>query len=62
MPSEPSSITQMLTEWRHGDQEAGNRLLAMTYQELRHLDGWHLQKERQDNTIQGDGAGEQVLF
>jgi len=52
----------MLTEWRHGDQEAGNRLLAMTYQELRHLDGWHLQKERQDNTIQGDGAGEQVLF
>jgi RNA polymerase sigma-70 factor (ECF subfamily) len=45
-------VTQLLEEWRRGDQEAGNRLFAATYQELRRLAGWHLQNERQDHTIQ----------
>jgi RNA polymerase sigma factor (TIGR02999 family) len=51
MPSD-STVTQWLTEWRRGDQEAGNHLFAATYQELRRLAGWHLQKESQDHTIQ----------
>jgi len=49
MPTD-SPVTQLLAEWRRGDQDAGNRLFAMTYHELRRLAGWHLQKENQ--TIQ----------
>ena len=35
-PDNPT-LTQALTEWRNGDQDAGNRLFAAAYQELRRL-------------------------
>jgi RNA polymerase sigma factor (TIGR02999 family) len=52
MPADAPSITQMLLEWRGGDQDAGNRLFAAAYQELRRLANWHLRQERQDHTMQ----------
>lgn len=52
MPHEVHAITQMLVEWRNGDQDAGNRLFAAAYKELRRLAGWHLQQEWQGHTMQ----------
>lgn len=50
-PDEPN-LTQALTDWRNGDQDAGNRLFAAAYQELRRLAAWHLQRERPGHTLQ----------
>jgi RNA polymerase sigma-70 factor, ECF subfamily len=50
-PDNPT-LTQALTEWRNGDQDAGNRLFAAAYQELRRLAAWHLQRERPGHTLQ----------
>jgi RNA polymerase sigma factor (TIGR02999 family) len=50
-PDEPN-LTQALADWRNGDQDAGNRLFAAAYQELRRLAAWHLQRERPGHTLQ----------
>ncbi|HXM39781.1 MAG TPA: sigma-70 family RNA polymerase sigma factor [Bryobacteraceae bacterium] len=52
MPPNPPNLTQALTDWRNGDQDAGNRLFAAAYQELRRLAAWYLQKERPGHTLQ----------
>jgi len=52
MSSEAEAMTQMLLEWRGGDQDAGNRLFATAYQELRRLASWHLRHERGAHTMQ----------
>jgi DNA-directed RNA polymerase specialized sigma24 family protein len=48
----PLRMTEVLMEWRKGNQEAGNRLFAAAYQELRRLAFWQLQQGRQDQTMQ----------
>ena len=52
MPPEDPHLTQALTDWRNGDQDAGNRLFAAAYQELRRLAAWRLQRERPGHTLQ----------
>ena len=52
MASGTDSTTLLLTEWRDGNQEAGQRLFALSYQELRRLAAWHLQRERPGHTLQ----------
>lgn len=52
MAQEPQSLTLLLGQWRKGDQEAGNRLFAATYDQLRRLAAWHLQQERPGHTLQ----------
>jgi len=52
MPPETLNLTQALADWRNGDQEAGNRLFAAAYQELRRLAAWQLQRERPGHTLQ----------
>lgn len=47
-----TSVTQMLAEWRNGNQDAGQQLFEATYQELRRLAAWHLRQERPDHTLQ----------
>jgi RNA polymerase sigma factor (TIGR02999 family) len=42
----------MLADWRGGDQDAGQRLFAAAYQELRRLAAWHLRRERHGHTLQ----------
>lgn len=47
-----ASVTQMLAEWRNGNQDAGQQLFEATYQELRRLAAWHLRQERPGHTLQ----------
>lgn len=52
MPPNGPTLPQTLADWRNGDQDAGNRLFAAAYQELRRLAAWHLQRERPGHTLQ----------
>ena len=46
------NVTELLGEWRRGDETALERLTATVYQELRRLAGSYLRRERQDHTLQ----------
>jgi RNA polymerase sigma factor (TIGR02999 family) len=46
------SVTQLLVEWSHGDQDALERLTPLVYSELRRLARRHLSRERSDHTLQ----------
>ena len=45
-------ITQLLTRWSNGDQEALDKLMPMVYSELRTLAKNYLRRERPDHTLQ----------
>jgi RNA polymerase sigma-70 factor, ECF subfamily len=45
-------VTQLLAEWRDGDERAFAQLSALLYNELRELAHRHLRRERADHTIQ----------
>ncbi|MCK9539244.1 ECF-type sigma factor [Dokdonella sp.] len=45
-------VTQMLTAWRAGDEEARDRLIGVLYPELRRLAGQLFSRERADHTLQ----------
>ena len=45
-------ITQLLTRWSNGDQEALDKLMPMVYSELRKLANNYLRRERRDHTLQ----------
>jgi RNA polymerase sigma factor (TIGR02999 family) len=45
------SVTQLLVEWSHGDQDALERLTPLVYGELRRLARRHLSRERSDHTL-----------
>ncbi|MGE5325944.1 MAG: sigma-70 family RNA polymerase sigma factor [Deltaproteobacteria bacterium] len=45
-------MTFWLVEWRNGNQEAGKKLFEASYQELRRLAAWSLQRERPNHTLQ----------
>ena len=47
-----ADLTQMLAAWRNGNQDAGQQLFEVTYQELRRLAAWHLRQERPGHTLQ----------
>jgi RNA polymerase sigma-70 factor, ECF subfamily len=47
-----TTVTGWLVDWRKGSQEAGERLFAASYQELRHLAAWHFRNERPGHTLQ----------
>jgi RNA polymerase sigma factor (TIGR02999 family) len=51
-PSEDHLVTQLLSQWSHGDEAALARLTALLYDELRGLAQRHLRQERADHTIQ----------
>jgi len=52
--AKPSSedITQLLLEWREGNQEALEELLPVIYQELRHQAHHYLQHEQKNHSLQ----------
>ena len=52
MEAPPRDITQMLLDWRQGDPEVLERLVALVYDELRRLAAHYLQRERPDHTLQ----------
>ncbi len=45
-------MTLLLTEWRAGDEEAGRKLIASVYRELRNLASVYLRKEFNAGTLQ----------
>ena len=48
----PTQITQLLMQWKQGDEEAPRVLLPLVYDELRRLARHHLKSERPDHTLQ----------
>ncbi|HEY7162847.1 MAG TPA: sigma-70 family RNA polymerase sigma factor [Acidobacteriota bacterium] len=45
-------ITQLLTAWGNGDQNALNQLIPLVYQELHRLAGHYMRKENKGHTLQ----------
>jgi RNA polymerase sigma factor (TIGR02999 family) len=45
-------VTQLLHEWRSGDQEALNQLMPLVYDELRRLAAHYMKSERRSHTLQ----------
>jgi RNA polymerase sigma-70 factor (ECF subfamily) len=45
-------VTQLLSQWRSGNERALGELTGLVYQELRNLAQRHLRKERPNHTIQ----------
>ena len=52
MEPDLKSVTQLLNAWSVGDQEAGNELIGVVYQELRRLSAHYLNAERPGHTLQ----------
>jgi RNA polymerase sigma-70 factor (ECF subfamily) len=46
------NVTQLLTQWAKGDQQALQELTPIVYKELRLLAASYLRKERRDHTLQ----------
>jgi RNA polymerase sigma-70 factor, ECF subfamily len=47
-----TEVSQLLIEWRQGNQEALDRLMPLVYDELRRLASRKLRRERPDHTFQ----------
>lgn len=52
MSSPPQDVTQLLRDWRGGDNEALNKLMPLVYDELRRIAAAYLRREREDHTLQ----------
>lgn len=53
MAQQPSqAVTELLSKWRSGDQEALHALVPLVYTELREVAHHHLRRERPGHTIQ----------
>jgi RNA polymerase sigma-70 factor, ECF subfamily len=51
MASGPEALTSLLVRWRAGDEQARDRIVEATYEELRRMAGRHMRQERQDHTL-----------
>ena len=52
MNAERHDVTQLLIDWRDGDEGVPERLMPLVYDELRRLARSYLQRERSDHTLQ----------
>ncbi len=50
--SNPCEITQLLADWKKGNQAALERLLPLVYSELHRLARSYMRRERSDHTLQ----------
>ena len=48
----PTDVTQMLKDWRNGDQSALDRLMPVVYDELRRIADRHMRKQHPGHTLQ----------
>ena len=52
MESDPRELTTLLIDWRQGDQHAGEKLMAISYDQLRHLAAHYFRQEPRGHTLQ----------
>ncbi len=52
LPTASPDVTQLLQDWRNGDEAARNELMSAVYEELRRQAGRYLRRERSDHTLQ----------
>jgi RNA polymerase sigma factor (TIGR02999 family) len=52
MTSSPKSVTQLLIEWRDGDDTALEKLIPVVHEELRRLAHYYMRRERSGHTLQ----------
>lgn len=52
MTNSATDVTQLLHDWRAGDQDALHRLMPMVYNELRHIASAYLRREHPGHTLQ----------
>lgn len=52
MSSSPKSVTELLIEWRDGDETALDRLIPLVYPELHRLARYYMRRERKGHTLQ----------
>jgi RNA polymerase sigma-70 factor (ECF subfamily) len=50
--ADPQEVTQLLTNWSHGDQASFEKLIPLVYEELRHLAHRYMEGQRPDHTLQ----------
>lgn len=55
MSTSQNSVTQLLIEWRDGDQTALDKLIPLVYAELRRLARHYMRRERAGHTLQTSG-------
>lgn len=48
----PQNVTQILLDWRSGNEEALEQLMPLVYDELRRLAARHMRNERSEHTLQ----------
>lgn len=51
-PTTNQSVTQLLMDWRNGNQDALNQLMPLVYDELRGLAKRYISRERDGHTLQ----------
>ena len=51
-PASPRNVTQLLTDWSHGDDAALRKLTPLVYEELRRLAHYHMGRQRPEHTLQ----------
>src|SRR5204862_524252 len=51
----PGEVTQLLIDWRHGKQEAGEEIITLLYRELERMAGSYLRNERSGHTLEPAG-------
>lgn len=61
-PSSPHEVTQLLLDWRNGDQGALEKLTALVYDELRWMAARYLRRERSDHTLQATALVNEVYL
>src|SRR5436189_5961416 len=52
MDSAPPTVTELLIDWRHGDEQALGQLTPLVDGELRRMARTYLRRERSDHTLQ----------
>lgn len=50
--TDEGNVTQLLRQWRNGDEEAMDRLMPLVYDDLRRLAGHFMRRERAEHTLQ----------
>jgi RNA polymerase sigma factor (TIGR02999 family) len=48
----PEPVSELLAEYRNGNEESLRRLVPLVYNELRRVAHYHIRKERPDHTLQ----------